>query len=194
MDGVGNADGFLEISIGTITKKTKTIDDNENPEWKELVEMGPCVLEDKVEVKLLDYDPGFGKGRHDVVGVCTLTVSDLLKRFPGKPLHLRQPDGTGLVKRTVVGGADKLCEVFVSVAEGCGWEKAYPRLTNPSSSQRVRVIVEKATGVPSKDTFGLSDPYVEIRMGKLKEKTKAINGTKDPVWRQALEFGYHVCF
>lgn len=41
------------------------------------------------------------------------------------------------------------------------------------------------------DDNGLSDPYVKLKIGKTKYKTKSKSKTLNPVWRQSFDFELH---
>lgn len=55
----------------------------------------------------------------------------------------------------------------------------------------VTVLVERAKGLPRMDTFGLSDPFCAVSVGKSeRHKTKVVKRNLNPEWNE--EFVYNV--
>lgn len=48
----------------------------------------------------------------------------------------------------------------------------------------VRVLIYEAKGLPPKDLSGFSDPYVKVRLGGTKLKTKVVRQSFHPHWNQ----------
>jgi len=59
---------------------------------------------------------------------------------------------------------------------------------NNTKLKELKVTVEKGTDLASKDSNGLSDPYVVVKIGDQQNKTKIIYKTLNPSWRETLVF------
>ncbi|KAA0042318.1 protein C2-DOMAIN ABA-RELATED 11-like [Cucumis melo var. makuwa] len=57
----------------------------------------------------------------------------------------------------------------------------------PSGSGRLKVIVVQGKNLVIRD-FRSSDPYVVVKLGKQKAKTKVIKNNLNPVWNEELTF------
>ncbi|XP_050935872.1 protein C2-DOMAIN ABA-RELATED 11 isoform X1 [Cucumis melo] len=57
----------------------------------------------------------------------------------------------------------------------------------PSESGRLKVIVVQGKNLVIRD-FRSSDPYVVVKLGKQKAKTKVIKNNLNPVWNEELTF------
>ena len=75
-----------------------------------------------------------------------------------------------------------------------GKQRVAPAAIGPAAWQSgnapgvLKVILERATNLPSADSNGLSDPYVVLHCGKEKKKSKIIYKNLNPVWDESFEF------
>ncbi|KAH7404885.1 hypothetical protein KP509_15G048600 [Ceratopteris richardii] len=56
------------------------------------------------------------------------------------------------------------------------------------TGRTLRITVVEGRNLAAKDRTGKSDPYVQLRYGKVKRKTKTVKGDLNPVWKQTYEF------
>ena len=55
----------------------------------------------------------------------------------------------------------------------------------------VHVLLVQARGVMAMDGGTSSDPYCKITLGKEKVKTKVLNNTLNPKWREAFDLNWY---
>ena len=54
--------------------------------------------------------------------------------------------------------------------------------------EAVQVRVVEARGLKKMDALGSADPYVSLRLGGSRQKTKVVKGSTEPVWSEEFEF------
>eukprot|EP01125_Pyxidicula_operculata_P012223 TRINITY_DN4003_c0_g1_i1.p1 TRINITY_DN4003_c0_g1~~TRINITY_DN4003_c0_g1_i1.p1 ORF type:complete len:543 (+),score=153.70 TRINITY_DN4003_c0_g1_i1:56-1684(+) len=57
-----------------------------------------------------------------------------------------------------------------------------------SSTKSLKVTVHSGKGLASKDSNGLSDPYIVVQINNSKKKTKIIFKTLEPDWNESFQF------
>jgi len=65
---------------------------------------------------------------------------------------------------------------------------AFPKKSKHTNGYELKINVIKGTHLASKDSNGLSDPYLIVKIENLQQKTKIIKMTLEPQWNETLTF------
>jgi Ca2+-dependent lipid-binding protein len=63
--------------------------------------------------------------------------------------------------------------------------------SSSSPSSVVHVVLVQALGLTAMDKGDSSDPYCKLSLGRDKARSKVINGTLNPKWREAFDLFWH---
>jgi len=78
--------------------------------------------------------------------------------------------------------------VFLDPLKGAGEVDAWHRLDGRNRLGQLVLRIVSGTNLLAADSNGKSDPFVELRVGKKKKKTKTKMRTRDPVWNEEFTF------
>lgn len=183
--GGGSSDPFCKVSVvgkGSSVFKTRTIDNKNNPEWREDAVIPDFVKGDKLMFEVFDYD--FGKP-DDLLGRVEVLSKDVLNGFAGE-LKLKD---TGKVKGKHV---DAKLKVSIAATKR-GTNAKAPDQVDASSGDtsktafELAVTVCSADGLRNADFISKSDPYCTCEVkgkGKSSFKTKTAWNNANPVWQE----------
>ncbi|XP_062873797.1 multiple C2 and transmembrane domain-containing protein 1-like [Trichomycterus rosablanca] len=187
-DRGGTSDPYVKFKIaGKEVFRSKIIHKNLNPVWEEKVTLLLDNLKEPLYVKVFDYDFGL---QDDFMGSAYLYLESLEhERTLDVTLDLKDPH----YPDNDLGSLE--LAVTLTPKEGDFREAQH-------QSQRLSEVHRKAQlwrGIVSirliegqnlqpMDANGLSDPYVKFRMGHQKYRSKTINKTLNPQWREQFDF------
>ncbi|KAM6391948.1 multiple C2 and transmembrane domain-containing protein 1 [Rhynochetos jubatus] len=198
-DRGGTSDPYVKFKIGgKEVFRSKTIHKNLNPVWEE----SACILIDNprepLYIKVFDYDFGF---QDDFIGSAFLDLSSLeLNRQTDVTLSLKDPrypdhDLGSILLSVRLAPREEQQDVTMLMRKS--WKRSSKtqslRLSDlHRKSQLWRGIVSvtliEGRELKAMDANGLSDPYVKFRLGHQKYKSKIMQKTLNPQWREQFDF------
>ncbi|XP_017546615.1 multiple C2 and transmembrane domain-containing protein 1 isoform X2 [Pygocentrus nattereri] len=186
-DRGGTSDPYVKFKIaGKEVFRSKTIHKNLNPVWDEKVSLLVDSLREPLYVKVFDYDFGL---QDDFMGSAHLYLESLEHhRTLDVTLDLKDPHYPDHNLGSLELG------VTLTPKEG-DFREAHQSLRLSDVHRKaqlwrgiVSISLIEGRNLQPMDTNGLSDPYVKFRMGHQKYKSKTINKTLNPQWREQFDF------
>lgn len=184
--GAGSSDPFCKVSVigkGSSVFKTRTIDNKNNPEWREPGILPDFVKGDKLLFEVFDYD--FGKA-DDLLGKVEVLSKDVLNGFAGE-LKLKD---TGKVKGKPVDATLKVSMTATKRETNVKAPIQVDTETNAAcdkTAYELAVTICSADGLRKADVSSKSDPYTTVAVkgkGKSTFKTKTAWNNQNPVWQE----------
>nr|XP_015199643.1 PREDICTED: extended synaptotagmin-1 [Lepisosteus oculatus] len=180
----GKSDPYAVVRVGTQTFTSRTIDDDLNPQWRELYEV--IVHEvpgQELELEVFDKDPDqddfLGRMKSDLGCVKQARVLDdwfpLMDTETGS-VHLR------LEWLSLLPSADKLDEVLQR-NRSFSTQKA-----EPPSAAILAVYLDRAQELPLKKGNKDPSPMVQLSVQDTTRESRTCYGTHNPVWEDAFVF------
>jgi len=162
---VGKADPYVVLTHGQQKEKSATVNNNHNPVWHitglfDVHEQSP----NQIIIEIFDDDIG----KDDFLGQVVINIKEI---FEAKEM-LNQ--WTPLTKC-------KSGEILISA-------KYIPIKRINRAVGQVSLTLHKAKKVEKKNLIKKADPYVLIKLGGDKHKTKTVNNSHNPTWNFAVEF------
>ncbi|KAG8456372.1 hypothetical protein GDO86_002233 [Hymenochirus boettgeri] len=210
-DRGGTSDPYVKFKIGgKEVFRSKTVHKTLNPVWDEKVSLFVDSLKQSLYVKVFDYDFGL---QDDFMGSAFLDLTTLeLHSTKEVALELKDPQhmehNLGTIHLSVsLSPKDNVCvESPLAILKSSepnviikkNWKRSSKlqtqslRLTDfHRRSQLWRGIVSitliEGQDLKAMDANGLSDPYVKFRLGNQKYKSKTLQKTLNPQWREQFD-------
>ena len=192
----GKADPYVLIKLGDQKFKSKTISNNQNPEWEFNTKLDfHGDTNQMIQIEVFDDD----LGKDDLLGVTSIPVLDIIqnKGYINKMLHLEQcKTGDLLISVQYSPILPPRTPTPKSVSRNSSIksiESSKETITIVQSSPMIipgtlTLTVHKARKLEKKGMFGKADPYALISLGKLKSRTKTINNNQNPDWEFETKF------
>jgi len=162
---VGKADPYVVLTHGNHKEKSATVNNNHNPVWHitgvfDVDEQSPNLI----NIEIFDDDIG----KDDFLGQAVINIKEI---FEAKEVVNQW---TPLTKC-------KSGEILISA-------KYIPikKINRPVG--HIHLTLHKAKKVEKKNLIKKADPYVLIKLGVDKHKTKTVNNSHNPTWNFAVEF------
>ncbi|XP_077442181.1 multiple C2 and transmembrane domain-containing protein 1-like isoform X2 [Vanacampus margaritifer] len=189
-DRRGSSDPYVKFKLaGRDVFRSRAVRENLDPVWNQKTTLVTQDLGEPLHVKVLDYDFGL---QDDFMGSAVLHLDSLeLHRLTpvtlvlGDPQHPEEDLGS--------------LELTVRLAHRSGTAERRGESTQSSghlpevlgASQRWRGVVSVALiggrDLVPMDPNGLSDPYVKFRLGAQKYRSKTLEKTLSPQWREQFD-------
>ncbi|CAM6090440.1 unnamed protein product [Calypogeia fissa] len=177
MDRTGKSDPYLKLHYGKIVRRTKTINQDLNPVWSQSFTFQEIGGGEYLKLKCYDADR-FGDENLGSARVNLQGLEDGTKKDVWVPLEKIKQGEIRL--RIEVVGPDYEIDGSQS---GNGEENNFV----PAGST-VEVAVLEARDLVAADWMGTSDPYVSVRYGNIRKRTKTVYKTLNPTWNQTIDF------
>jgi len=174
MDSNGLADPYLTMTLGKVKHTSKVDSFTLNPRWKQRFEFPLKAGESsKLKVKCWDRDRF---SRDDFMGQCDI-VLDLL-----------QPNVVNdyWYDLELNGEPAGHIHLLITVVDSMG-DLVLTKEQRSAVVGSVKCHIYQASDLKAADLNGLSDPYVEIRVGNARLRTNTANRTLNPFWDQVIE-------
>ncbi|CAK9192592.1 unnamed protein product [Sphagnum troendelagicum] len=172
MDRTGKSDPYLKLFYGKLVRKTKTVTQDLNPMWNQEFIFQEVGGGEYLKIKCYDADrfadENLGSARVNLQGLVEGQVKDVwvpLEKIKQGEIHLRIE---------VLGPDADFDSSQGAVVTGEG--------------AIVEIVLVEARDLVAADWGGTSDPYVSVRYGNIKKRTKVVYKTLAPQWGQTLEF------
>jgi hypothetical protein len=165
---IGKPNGYVIVQAGHHHYRTPTIWKHAEPLWGDDLKLDVTDHELKEVVFTL-----WNQHKHlqdMLIGCVRIPFEDL----KNQELHEKYYPLQYMHERDFVMGDVKL-RLFYSPPKG----------THDGS---VSVLVKRARNLAVKDANGLSDPFVEVKVGSQKKKTKVIKRNLNPIWKEEFTF------
>ncbi|XP_066509294.1 multiple C2 and transmembrane domain-containing protein 1-like isoform X1 [Hoplias malabaricus] len=199
-DRGGTSDPYVKFKIsGKEVFRSKIIHKNLNPVWDEKVSLLLDCLREPLYVKVFDYDFGL---QDDFMGSAYLYLESLEhQRTLDVNLDLKDPHypdhdlGSLELAVTLTPKQGDFREATMLLRRS--WKRSSKhqslRLSDVHRKAQlwrgiVSISLIEGRNLQPMDNNGLSDPYVKFRMGHQKYKSKTINKTLNPQWREQFDF------
>lgn len=168
MDVGGKSDGYVIVQAGHHHYRTRTIWKNLNPFWGDDLKFD-VTDGDMKEILFTIWDQD-NHLQDDIIGCVRIPLEDIKDQLLHEKFHPIQP----MSEKEFVAGDVKL-RLTYSPPKG-------------DTDGTLTVLVKKARNLAVKDANGLSDPYVKLRLGGQKKKTKVVKKNLSPVWDEEFTF------
>ncbi|KAG0567966.1 hypothetical protein KC19_7G175800 [Ceratodon purpureus] len=176
MDRTGKSDPYLKLFYGKLVRKTKTVNQDLNPTWNQDFIFQEVGGGEYLKIKCYDADrfgdENLGSARVNLQGLEEGTPKDVwvpLEKIKQGEIHLRIEVIPCELSQLSKNGSENGSH---PVGEGC----------------MVELVLVEARDLIAADWGGTSDPYVSVRYGNTKKRTKVVYKTLTPSWAQTLEF------
>jgi len=162
---VGKADPYVVLTHGNQKEKSWTIPNNHNPVWHitgvfDVNEQSP----NQIIIEVFDDDIG----KDDFLGQAVINIKEIVE---AKEL---MNQWTPLTKC-------KSGEILISAKY-----IPFKKINRPVG--HVSLTVHKAKKIEKKNLIKKADPYVMIKLGTNKHKTKTVNNSHNPTWNFSAQF------
>jgi Ca2+-dependent lipid-binding protein len=197
---IGKADPYVAIKIGEQTIRTKTVKNNQNPEWD--FDFNFDITQDSPESLLLQvFDEDIGKD--DDLGEARIELAEIVNKTTitnqwiplekcksGEVLvsahfHRTSSAQESLEGSPVIETREKVVEVDIEKEDTKPVRPVeiitYEKMA-PFPQGCVQLTLHEAKDLQKKGLFGKADPYVSVNLGDQVFKTKTINNNHNPVW------------
>uniref|UniRef100_A0A8B9HYK9 Multiple C2 domains, transmembrane 1a n=1 Tax=Astyanax mexicanus TaxID=7994 RepID=A0A8B9HYK9_ASTMX len=199
-DRGGTSDPYVKFKIsGKEVFRSKIIHKNLNPVWDEKVSLLVDNLREPLYVKVFDYDFGL---QDDFMGSAYLYLESLEhQRTLDVSLDLKDPHypdhnlGSLELAVTLTPKEGDIRETTMLLRRS--WKRSSKhqslRLSDVHRKAQlwrgiVSISLIEGRDLQPMDANGFSDPYVKFRMRHQKYKSKTINKTLNPQWREQFDF------
>lgn len=163
-DRSGRSDPYVKLQYGKVVKRTKAVQNTENPVWNQVFEFDEIGGGEYLKLKCL-YDETFGD---EVIGNATVNLEGLTEgSVRDMPVPLEKVN-SGEVRLLIEAVREE-----PNGGSGSGW---------------IELVLIEGKNLVAADIRGTSDPYVKIQYGNVKRRTKVVYKTLDPKWNQNFEF------
>ncbi|CAK9876092.1 unnamed protein product [Sphagnum jensenii] len=176
MDRTGKSDPYLKLFYGKMLRKTKTVNQDLNPLWNQEFIFQELGGGEYLKIKCYDADrfgdENLGCARVNLQGLVEGQVKDVwvpLEKIKQGEIHLR-------------------IEVLGRDGDWDCLQKQEKGTVAGGEGATVEVVLVEARDLVAADWGGTSDPYVSVRYGNIKKRTKVVYKTLAPQWGQTLEF------
>ncbi|XP_042569711.1 extended synaptotagmin-1-like isoform X2 [Cyprinus carpio] len=183
----GKSDPYAVLRVGTQTFTSHYVDNNLNPQWKEMYEV--IVHEvpgQELELEVFDKDPDkddfLGRMKLDLGIVKKAVLLDewfTLKDVPSGQVHLK------LEWLSLLPSAERLDEVLERNKKII---TVYGKTANPPSAAILTVYLDRAQDLPFKKGNKDPSPMVQISVQETTKESRTVYGTNNPVWEDAFTF------
>ncbi|KAK6308421.1 hypothetical protein J4Q44_G00216920 [Coregonus suidteri] len=180
----GKSDPYAVLRVGTQTFTSHTVDNNLNPQWREMFEV--IVHEvpgQELEVEVFDKDQNqddfLGRVKMDLDVVHKARVLDewfKLKDVTSGSVHLR------LEWLSLLSSADRLSEVIQRN------QNMTSKTADPPSAAILSVYLDRAQDLPRKKGNKDPSPMVQLSVQDTTKESRTCYLTSDPVWEDAFTF------
>eukprot|EP00002_Diphylleia_rotans_P033576 TRINITY_DN7156_c0_g1_i4.p1 TRINITY_DN7156_c0_g1~~TRINITY_DN7156_c0_g1_i4.p1 ORF type:complete len:2498 (+),score=509.79 TRINITY_DN7156_c0_g1_i4:61-7554(+) len=168
----GKSDPYCEVYVDADkVYVTKSITNNLNPRWDEVVETP--AMHENATVRFVLYDKD-AMGSNDYLGEAEILISALKD---GKELSKRLTLGTKRKEKVTSGSID--IRIQAIPADQATFTGAPEK---KSKAGRLHILIAQAQGLLSADDNGLSDPFVVALFGKVEVKTPVVKESLSPIW------------
>ncbi|XP_024918104.1 multiple C2 and transmembrane domain-containing protein 1-like isoform X2 [Cynoglossus semilaevis] len=182
-DRQGTSDPYVKLAFGSKDVfKSKTVFKNLNPVWNERTCLFVYSLSEPLNVKVFDHNVLF---TDDFIGSAYLQLDSLeQQRTTPITLELKDPQFPDVDLGTVelaVTLTSELCPID---------EQPHMMQQAPKSllwQWIVSISLIEGRGLLPMDPNGLSDPYVKFTLGQQKYRSKALQKTLNPQWREQFD-------
>ncbi|KAL2630102.1 hypothetical protein R1flu_014788 [Riccia fluitans] len=177
MDRTGKSDPYLKLHYGKIVRRTKTINQDLNPVWNQTFTFQEISGGEYLKIKCYDADrfgdENLGSARVNLQGLEEGAKKDIwvpLEKIKQGEIRLR-------------------IEVIGPETDFDGSQNGHAEDANSApTGSRVEVVMIEARDLVGADWNGTSDPYVSVRYGNIKKRTKVVYKTLNPQWNQTIDF------
>ena len=191
----GKADPYVYITFGAKKLRSKTVNNNQNPEWNfdSVLAVDNPSLAGHVLIEIFDDDVG----KDDLLGVVAIPTSDVLrgKKVTRKWYALDQCKSgeicvsmgfrTQPLTNTKREEAEEIIDEIIQTELVKKSDKENDIIASAFIPGEVSLDIHEARKLEKKGLFGKADPYVVITLGQTKAKTKTINNNLNPVWNHS---------
>ncbi|XP_077989292.1 multiple C2 and transmembrane domain-containing protein 1-like isoform X2 [Glandiceps talaboti] len=186
-DKSGTSDPYVKIKIGNKQMfKSRTIHKNLNPRWDESCTIPIENLNDPLILKVFDWDRA---GSDESMGSVQVDLSKLpankLKNMKLKLTEGSKHEKLGhlIVDFKLAPKTKEEKEAYLARKGGMAGKKGKTQ----SWSGVVTITLFEGRNLIAMDEAGTSDPYVKFRLGNQKYKSKTIQRTTNPKWREQFD-------
>jgi len=162
---VGKADPYVVLSYGSQKEKSTTANNDHNPVWH-VTGYFDVVEQSSNEITIEVFDDDIGKD--DFLGKAIINIKEICesKEFINHWIPLTNC---------------KSGEILISA-------KFIPLRKIKRSVGHLSLTLHKAKKIEKKNLIKKADPYVLIKLGADKHKTKTVNNSHNPSWNYVVEF------
>jgi len=178
----GKADPYALITLGKLKSRTKTINNNQNPDWEFETKFDVNSSSSRqIVIDIFDEDTG----KDDVLGTTTLDLNEIVKQR--SLLNVWYP-----LEKCKSG--DVLLSAFYkpSTPSRSVSIKSRESLKSNGLSQHISGILSlsilKGRKLEKNGLFGKVDPYVLLKLGESKKMSKPVKNNHDPEWNFNAKF------
>ncbi|KTG30237.1 hypothetical protein cypCar_00003333 [Cyprinus carpio] len=164
----GKSDPYAVLRVGTQTFTSHYVDNNLNPQWKEMYEQ-----EKQNVIVQMKLDLGIVKK------AVLLDEWFTLKDVPSGQVHLK------LEWLSLLPSAERLDEVLERNKKII---TVYGKTANPPSAAILTVYLDRAQDLPFKKGNKDPSPMVQISVQETTKESRTVYGTNNPVWEDAFTF------
>ena len=190
----GKADPYVLITFGPKKLRSKTINNNQSPEWNfdSILAVENPSLAGHVLIEIFDDDVG----KDDLLGVVAIPTSDVLrgKKVVSKWYPLDQCKSGEICvsmdfRTQPLANTQKMDDEEIIETEQVRKSsfKENEIVAKAFAPGEVSLEIHEARKLEKKGLFGKADPYVMITLGQTKAKTKTINNNLNPVWNHSTK-------
>uniref|UniRef100_H2L667 C2 domain-containing protein n=1 Tax=Oryzias latipes TaxID=8090 RepID=H2L667_ORYLA len=183
-DRGGTSDPYVKFKLaGKEVFRSKTIHKNLNPVWDERTTLVVDSLSEPLYVKVFDYDFGL---QDDFMGSAFLYLESLeQQRTIPVTLVLKDPQ----LPDQDLGSLELAVTLTPKDNIGVTQSMRLSELHRKSQLWRgiVSIALIEGRNLIPMDPNGLSDPYVKFRLGPQKYKSKTLQKTLSPQWREQFD-------
>merc|ERR1711881_587177 len=205
----GKADPYAVLNVGKEKFKSKTINNNHNPEWNFDIKFD-IDNETAHEISLEVYDEDM-IGKDDPLGKTKLHLSQIVNQrkiinnwiplqqcksgevlfsaeFVPFVAHEGKPEVAKKETSRPASPTKNVSKEKTPVKDVVPTPAVKPEKTVPLPKGTITVILHKARELEKKGKFGKADPYAVLNVGKEKFKSKTVNNNHNPEWNFDIKF------
>ena len=168
----GKADPYALITLGKLKAKTKTINNNQNPEWEFETKFNvDSESPSQIIIDIFDEDTG----KDDILGSATINLNDVIQQ--------RSILNTWYTLEKCKSGEVLLSMLYTSSSPSRSVSiKSLDSYKSNKFSGMLSVSILKARKLEKSGLFGKVDPYVLLKLGEIKRMSKPVKNNHDPEW------------